>query len=70
MTFKEFAAWCNERACDGCWGMATAITCCELVSNIYKLRRRHREKAWAEINKQEHIVENIVKPINQKLQKW
>lgn len=25
MKFKEFSAWCNDRACDGCWGMTEAI---------------------------------------------
>lgn len=27
MKFKEFVNWCNERACDGCWGTLTAINC-------------------------------------------
>ena len=67
MTFKEFSDWCHERACDGCWGMGTALYCCEVVTNIYKLRRRRREKAWQEINERENIVEDIVKPINQKI---
>lgn len=69
MKFKEFVEWCNERACDGYWSMGTAIYCCELVSNIYKFRRRHREKAWEEINEREKIVEDIVNPINQKIAK-
>lgn len=67
MTFKEFSDWCNERACDGCWGMQTAMYCYEIVSNIYKLPRRHRERSWQEINERDNIVEYIVKPINQKI---
>lgn len=30
MKFKEFVNWCNERACDGCWGMLEAIACINL----------------------------------------
>ena len=25
MKYKEFIRWCNERACDGCWGMLEAM---------------------------------------------
>lgn len=51
MKFKEFSKWCNERACDGCWGMAEAIVCCETAQTIYKLPFWKREKAWKEIYK-------------------
>ena len=30
MKFKEFAKWCNERACDGCWGMLEAMACIDI----------------------------------------
>lgn len=46
MKFKEFSAWCNERACDGCWGMTEAIICTNLCSDIYKFPFWKREKYW------------------------
>lgn len=36
MKFKEFVNWCNERACDGCWGMLEAIACINLINEIMK----------------------------------
>ena len=51
MKFKEFSDWCNRRACDGCWGMAEAICCCETAQAIYKFPFWKREKMWQEIYK-------------------
>ena len=34
MKFKEFTNWCNERACDGCWGMLEAIACINLINEV------------------------------------
>lgn len=36
MSFKEFVRWCNERACDGCWGMSAAITCIGIMHEVEK----------------------------------
>lgn len=36
MKFKEFTNWCNERACDGCWGMLEAMACINLMDEIRK----------------------------------
>nr|DAQ02035.1 MAG TPA: hypothetical protein [Caudoviricetes sp.] len=36
MSFKEFVRWCNERACDGCWGMLTAMACIDLIQQVRK----------------------------------
>lgn len=36
MKFKEFENWCNERACDGCWGMLTAMVCIDLIGKVKK----------------------------------
>ena len=46
MTYKEFNDWCNNRVCDGHWGLKEAILCvgiCEIISNKPRWRR---EKAW------------------------
>ena len=37
MTFKQFKRWCNDRACDGCWGYNDALYCIELVQNMMKI---------------------------------
>lgn len=36
MKFKEFVNWCNERACDGCWGTLTAMACIDLIGEVKK----------------------------------
>lgn len=52
MTYEEFSKWCNERACDGQWGMLMAISCAGMIKEVEvsvkgKLfKRKEREKAW------------------------
>lgn len=65
MKFKEFAAWCNDRAADGCWGMAEAICCCDAASNIYKHPFWKREKIWQTQYKDD--VMPIVEATNEKI---
>lgn len=31
MTFKEFDAWCYERACDGHWSFGTFRFCLDVI---------------------------------------
>lgn len=59
MKFKEFTDWCNRRACDGCWGMAEAICCCETAETVYKFPFWKREKMWREIYR-----DNIMPVVN------
>lgn len=66
MKFKEFSKWCNNRACDGCWGMKEAIICSNICQEIYKLPFWKREKAWKE--HKEFIINNIVQPIDKMIQ--
>lgn len=49
MTFKEFNEWCNRRAGDGCWSVATAIYCIEICGKIRALPFSERNKAWNEV---------------------
>lgn len=59
MTYKEFTAYCNERACDGQWGMIEALNCLALTSHInaikvtgfFKKRKTElaREEAWQKV---------------------
>lgn len=68
MKFKEFVNWCNHRAADGCWGMETAIVCINIIGEIRKFPFWRREKEWQSVNSVLKIVENVVEPINQKIQ--
>ena len=64
MTFKEFTVWCNERACDGCWGMLTAMTCLDLMATVNKIPFWKREKVWRKQHEKQ-VLDEIVEPINQ-----
>lgn len=66
MRFKEFAHWCNKRACDGCWGMKEAIICSGVCSDIYKLPFWKREKEWQ--NKYAPEIVPIVEATNKKIE--
>lgn len=66
MTFKEFEAWCNRRACDGCWGMLDAMICIDILGKVRKKWFWKREKLWQEKYAND-VVEQIVNPINKKI---
>lgn len=65
MTYKQFRHWCNERACDGCWGYLEASLCIDVMSEINKLPFWKREKAWKMV-KNIMMVE-VITPINQRI---
>jgi len=67
MTFKEFSAWCNQRACDGMWGMNEALACLEVGKMIYKVPFWKREKEWQKWNADWHMEEIFVKPTNERI---
>lgn len=66
MKFKEFVNWCNERTCDGCWGILEAMTCINLIEEIRKAPFWKREKFWKE-NYEQQVLEEIINPIEKKL---
>ncbi len=66
MKFKEFYNWCNERAADGCWGMATSIVCISIIRDLLKIPFWKREKVWKE-KYESDVVNWIVKPIDEKM---
>lgn len=56
-TFNEFTDWCNRRACDGRWSLTDAITCTEVIGEVYKIKplfgkKKAREKKWEEIREE------------------
>lgn len=67
MKYKEFVDWCNQRACDGCWGMNTAICCMEIMKNINHEPFWKREKKWRKLY-ENTIVYGVVNPINKKME--
>lgn len=69
MKFKEFNKWCNKRACDGCWGMAEALTCIGINEKILALPFWKREKEWQD-KYQQAIVSQIVIPTNNLIEKY
>lgn len=66
MTFEEFFNWCNERACDGCWSMTTAIICAEIIREVRKIPLGKRKKFWNEECRE--FAEEIVKETNEKIE--
>lgn len=60
MTFKEFTAWCNERACDGRWGMVEAMVCIDLMAEIRKLSFWKREKFWRELYEKRILTDQAI----------
>ena len=66
MTYKEFRKWCNDRACDGCWGYKEAVLCIELLQNMRKIPWWKRRKEWKKIETQ--VLHAVVTPTNQKRQ--
>lgn len=67
MTFKEFDAWCNERACDGCWGSLTAMVCIDLIEQMKSVPILQREKVWKE-KYEKQVLEEIINPIEEKME--
>ena len=64
MKYKEFVEWCNERACDGCWGISTIIICKNLMRDVREQPFWKREKYWQE-KYAEIVLENMVKPLDE-----
>ena len=68
MKYKEFNDWCNERACDGRWGLREAMACvdiCHLFSYIPKWKR---EEAWQHFQSRD-VLELIVTETNKIIEK-
>lgn len=66
MKFEEFRDWCNERACDGVWGMDTAFICIDIMTEVNSLPKRKQEKAFQEAIKDSNLIE-IINMINERI---
>ena len=67
MTFKQFVKWCNERACDGCWGFYEALQCIEVMRDVKRYPFWKRENAWR-CHHMNAFVNEIVEQTNRKIQ--
>lgn len=66
MKFKEFCKWCNDRACDGRWGMSEALICMQIYEEIMGLRFWKREKVWQD-KYVKQIYKEIIEPTNKRI---
>lgn len=66
MTFKEFRNWCNQRACDGCWGRLDAMICLNILITIQKEPFWRREKVWKR-DFEDRVINEIIIPIENKI---
>ena len=68
MKYKEFNDWCNQRVCDGRWGMKEAMTCVDVCHLFSHIPRRKREQAWKEFHSRD-VLELIVTETNKLIEK-
>lgn len=57
MKYKEFKEWCNQRACDGFWGIQTVIKCTTIMNKYNKIPFWKREKVWAKSTDRDFAIE-------------
>jgi len=63
MKYKEFSAWCTDRAADGCWAKDIAIYCLRLCGYIDSFAFWKREKIWRK-EYEAKIVNTIIEPLD------
>lgn len=64
MEYKEFIDWCNQRACDGCWGLQEAVICLDIIEKVQKTAFFKRKNKWKEL---EPVANEIVTKTNEKI---
>lgn len=64
MTYKEFQNWCNDRACDGRWGIQDAMLCIQTLDVINTTPFWKRKKVWKEF---EPIIDKFMEIWKQKV---
>ena len=63
MSYEEFFNYCEERACDGRWGLEEAVLCLGIIKHLQSIRvttfifyskkktRKAREDEWERMKK-------------------
>lgn len=69
MKYKEFVKWCNERACDGCWGIRLAMDCICAMEDINKEFFWQREKTWQKHELYQSICQ-CISETNKKIEQY
>lgn len=64
LKYKNFVDWCNQRACDGCWGLQEAVICLHILNEIGETPILKRKKKWLEL---EPVANEIVTETNKKI---
>lgn len=64
LKYKYFVDWCNQRACDGRWGLQEAVICIHILEEIRETSIFKRKKKWLEL---EPVANEIVTEINKKI---
>ncbi len=68
MTFKKFVKWCNDRSCDGRWGVVEAMICRKVYREVNSFPFWKRNKVWK--NRYcDNIYKHIVEPTNATIEK-
>lgn len=70
MKYKDFVRWCNERACDSCWGFTTATMCIAIMAEVNSAPFWKRKKVWDKLNADNCIEEQIVNPVNKLIEEF
>ena len=66
MTFKEFIAWGNDRACDGAWNLIEVMVVVDIVEDVRKRLPWRQEKYWKK-RYESRVMQQIVIPINKRI---
>lgn len=64
MTYREFQNWCNDRACDGRWGIQDAMMCIQVLEIINTTPFWKRNKVWKEF---EPLIDKFMENLEQKI---
>lgn len=69
MTYKQFKAWCNDRACDGMWGVNEFMACRGIMEHINQKAFWKQEKEWQICNRDSCVEKEIIVPINKRIKR-
>lgn len=67
LKFKDFVDWCNQRACDGYWGLQEAVICIHILEEIKDTPIFKRKKKWLELKP---VANEIVTETNKKIKEF
>ena len=65
MTYQEFKDWCNDRVCDGMWGVDTFFACKHIMDIMNATIFFQRKKIWKILEPE--VMAGIVEPVNKRI---